>query len=324
MIQDPGDRSVAVAHTPNPALNGYPAKPESAGLPPRPLYSVCLELRQKVDNFLAENPKTAILRDVQVRVREAIGVVDEAFRRYGPDEISISYNGGKDCLVLLIIILACLARRYPPPSEDQPSQTPDGSADPGRFPDKFQAVYIVSLHPFSEIDEFVVSSSAEYHLEVARYELGMKQGLESYLADRPNIKAIFVGTRRTDPHGEKLTNFDPTDAGWPDFMRVHPVIDWHYAEIWAVSFNVHRVLQQDEERMQVSGGGGREALTQRQFIRHLDIPYCPLYDQGYTSLGGTKDTHPNPHLKRQGSNGGGFLPAYELIGDDEERLGRDR
>ena len=42
------------------------------------------------------------------------------------------------------------------------------------------------------------------------------------------MKAVFVGTRRTDPHGENLKHFDPTDAGWPAFMRVHPVIDWHY------------------------------------------------------------------------------------------------
>jgi len=46
--------------------------------------------------------------------------------------------------------------------------------------------------------------------------------------------------------------------------------------------------------------------------------------KGYTSLGGTRDTHPNPNLKKQGENGTGFLPAYELVGDSEERLGRDR
>ena len=45
---------------------------------------------------------------------------------------------------------------------------------------------------------------------------------------------MLVGTRRTDPHGDVLTHFDPTDRGWPPFMRVHPVIDWHYREIWAV------------------------------------------------------------------------------------------
>jgi 3'-phosphoadenosine 5'-phosphosulfate sulfotransferase (PAPS reductase)/FAD synthetase len=69
-------------------------------------------------------------------------------------------------------------------------------------------------------------------------------------------------------------------------------------------------------------------LTKTKFIRHLEIPYCPLYDKGYTSLGGTTDTHRNPALRRQSVSGSGtpsieFRPAYELIEDEEERLGRD-
>lgn len=123
------------------------------------------------------------------------------------------------------MILACLARRFPSPSG---ANIPNGSTNPTPFPEKFQAVYIVSPHPFPEAEAFVASSGAEYHLEVARYMLPMKKGLESYLADHPSIQAVFVGTRRTDPHGEKLSHFDPTDAGWPAFQRVHPLIDWHY------------------------------------------------------------------------------------------------
>ncbi|KAI1302220.1 phosphoadenosine phosphosulfate reductase [Xylaria venustula] len=294
MTHDRSDRSSSFpGQTSTSALNGNPASAASASSSHRTLHDICLEIRKKVDSFLAETPSNPLLRDLQARVRETIGVVDEAFQRYELREISISYNGGKDCLVLLIIILACLAHRLPPSNQDKLSQSPNGSSRSLYSPEKFQAVYIVSKHPFSEIDDFVASSSAQYHLDVTRYELSMKEGLEAYLEERPDIKAIFVGTRRTDPHGEKLTHFDPTDGGWPDFMRVHPVIDWHYAEIWA-------------------------------FIRHLDIPYCPLYDQGYTSLGGTQDTLPNPNLKKRDEKGGGFLPAYELVGDDEERLGRDR
>lgn len=118
----------------------------------------------------------------------------------------------------------------------------------------------------------------------------MRLAFTDYLADNPHIKAIFVGTRRTDPHGGNLTAFDETDRGWPKFMRVHPVIDWHYAEVWA-------------------------------FLRHLGVDYCDLYDMGYTSLGGTKDTHPNPALKVQGEEK--YRPAYELVEDGEERLGRE-
>lgn len=80
MQQHTGDRSVH--QTPTPILNGNPTKIEATGLPSRPLRDVCLDIRKKVDDFLAEEPTTSLLRDVQGRVREAIGVVNEAFRRY--------------------------------------------------------------------------------------------------------------------------------------------------------------------------------------------------------------------------------------------------
>ena len=65
----------------------------------------------------------------------------------------------------------------------------------------------------------------------------MKAAFADYLASEEGgaVKAIFVGTRRTDPHGGGLGFFDPTDHGWPKFLRCHPVIDWHYREIWGVS-----------------------------------------------------------------------------------------
>lgn len=103
------------------------------------------------------------------------------------------------------------------------------------------------------------------------------------------IQGIFVGTRRTDPHGGNLQSFTPTDGGWPPFMRILPVLEWRYQEVWA-------------------------------FLRHLDIPYCELYDLGYTSLGGTNDTHPNPVLRIAE---GKYLPAHELRKDEDERLGRE-
>lgn len=46
---------------------------------------------------------------------------------------------------------------------------------------------------------------------------------------------------------------------------------------------------------------------------------------GYTSLGGTDDTLPNPALKAHEGKPTktGFRPAYELMDDGEERLGRE-
>lgn len=76
--------------------------------------------------------------------------------------------------------------------------------------------------------------AGRYGLDVVRIAMGMREAFEVYLRVRPGTRAVLVGTRRTDPHGERLTHFDMTDHGWPKFMRVHPVIDWHYWEIWDV------------------------------------------------------------------------------------------
>ena len=123
----------------------------------------------------------------------------------------------------------------------------------------------------------------------------MKDAFSTYLSSPTGevIEAIFVGTRRTDPHGENLQAFDVTDHGWPSFMRVHPMLEWKYVEVWA-------------------------------FLQYMGLEWCELYDAGFTSLGGMRDTHPNPRLRYTDDEGRErFKPAWELEEDAEERLGRD-
>ncbi|KAF3901486.1 hypothetical protein ABW20_dc0102784 [Dactylellina cionopaga] len=361
------------------------------------LPAVCRRINSKLSAFLSKPPTTDRQRSVQEQTRISLFAIAKAIEVYGFEQIAISFNGGKDCLVLLILFLAALdeyftwkksssittttetpftaANVYPktpesvitasaspflPPLSSSPSSsstcsdkenenTPPAAINtplsngsnsssgistpipsPRRLstsssPYKIQTVYIHSTDPFAEVDQFVSECVRAYHLDLLRYDEknGMKSAFKVYLAQNPNVKAIFVGTRRTDPHGGLLNHFDLTDGGWPRFMRCHPVIDWHYGDIWGL-------------------------------LREMDIPYCILYDLGYTSLGGTRDTHPNPALQRKAStvhdesnhsNGdqlvspvekestmGGrkslgmcFKPAYELEfeADEKERLGRD-
>lgn len=139
--------------------------------------------------------------------------------------------------MLLILFLHGLYARYlrsGAPGRDV-ADTKGKKSEQGDYFRPIQSVYIMSKHPFVEVEDFVVMSERVYSLALQRYVMPMKVGFESYLADNPSVKAIFVGTRRTDPHGALLTNFDETDHGWPKFMRIHPVIDWHYVEIWSVS-----------------------------------------------------------------------------------------
>ncbi|KAF7556834.1 hypothetical protein G7Z17_g1177 [Cylindrodendrum hubeiense] len=207
---------------PNGVANGVAAPDAAHTLP-----DICYTLRKKVLAFLDETLEDATLQKVQQQVRISNGVIEDALRRYGPEHLSISYNGGKDCLVLLILLLACL------PTVDSSATTSgvdsdSGSSQPKPEPTPLKALYIVSSKPFQEVEDFVATTSKEYHLDLDRYTTKMRPALEEYLAKRPELKAIFMGTRRTDPHAELLTHFDVTDKDWPQFMRVHPVIDWHY------------------------------------------------------------------------------------------------
>jgi len=115
----------------------------------------------------------------------------------------------------------------------------------------------------------------------------MKNGMEEYLRTHSMIKGIVAGTRRTDPFSAHLCAFCHTDNGWPEFTRINPILDWEYQDVWRVM------------------------LT-------FKIPYCHLYDRGYTSLGSVHNTHPNPYLRSEG----GFLPAFNLQDGSHERDGR--
>ncbi|KAJ5770099.1 uncharacterized protein N7511_002150 [Penicillium nucicola] len=284
---------------------------DSTGTNLPPLPTVVARIHARVQSFLAEShPEDSLLASVQRQTRISLDVVATALKRYKLSELSVSYNGGKDCLVLLIIFLAGL---HPSTNTNTStsSQEQDVNAEHSLSAQalaeaeaqiaaatSIPCIYALPPDPFDEVEDFVISSAEAYRLCIMKYTTAppattLRSSFEDYLSRNPGIKAIFVGTRRTDPHGAQLTHFDRTDGGWPDFVRVHPVIDWHYAEIWA-------------------------------FIRHLDLRYCSLYDEGYTSLGGTSDTHPNPKL-RQGVDGqkADYLPAYQLTEDMAERLGRN-
>jgi len=102
------------------------------------------------------------------------------------------------------------------------------------------------------------------------------------------LKAIFMGTRATDPRASTLKDFSPTDPGWPPIMRVNPILHWNYCDVW-------------------------------EFILAMNIPYCELYDSGYTSIGSSHDTVPNPELRL---DDGKYHPAYKLIDGTKERAGR--
>ena len=141
---------------------------------------------------------------------------------------------------------------------------------------------------FPEVVDFMRRCASQYSLAVR--ELGsFKEGLATLVSE--GTRAVIMGTRASDPDGASLDgHFTPTSVGWPALLRVCPLLRWRYEDVWA-------------------------------FLRGASLDYCPLYDEGYSSLGSVGDSLQNPLLRR--TNGtDGYLPAWQLADGAYERMGR--
>jgi len=144
------------------------------------------------------------------------------------------------------------------------------------------------------VEAFVQQAVTDTNGRLFRYEADILQGLGAHVSAQrdvggPPVLAFVLGTRVGDPNCKGQTAFAPSSDWMPPFMRVNPILDWDYGLVWA-------------------------------FIRAFSLPYCALYDQGYTSLGHTEDTVPNPALARP--DGQGHYPAHMLADWTLERAGR--
>ncbi|ORZ30080.1 hypothetical protein BCR44DRAFT_110298, partial [Catenaria anguillulae PL171] len=224
----------------------------------------------------------ASLARLRTIIPPAVHILEHALDKYGPDHFGLSFNGGKDCTVLLHLMAAVWFHKLQ-------STTP-----------RIRTVHVQQQDGFVEEDAFVAKSAARYNLDLTPVQGPMQPGLSVFHKTYPSIHAVAVGTRRTDPWCQHLQPFSPCDVdkGWPDLMRVNPILDWQYSDVWL-------------------------------FLHALRVEYCVLYDLGYTSLGSKARTVRNPALKKTtqeieqgGEDAQEYWPAWRLMDASSERCGR--
>uniref|UniRef100_A0A7S3QYH2 FAD synthase n=1 Tax=Dunaliella tertiolecta TaxID=3047 RepID=A0A7S3QYH2_DUNTE len=216
---------------------------------------------------MTPSPPASLL---QQKVDKAVALLRRTLALYSPEQVAFSFNGGKDSTVLLQLLLTAVG----------------GNKETGLK--GIKSFIFTRKDDFPELLQFVAETNAQYSLGLEFMDSAdFKAGLESYLS-KTGVKAIVLGTRKDDPNAGDQQVFCPSSDGWPPFMRVNPIFDWTYHDVWT-------------------------------YLRSIEAPYCSLYDHGYTSLGGMNNTSPNRSLMR---GDGSFSPAYLLGEAALERAGR--
>lgn len=130
--------------------------------------------------------------------------IEKCLATYGFDNVFLTFNGGKDCTVLLHLLNIVKKIRY------RDYQKP------------IFCLYVRDNDTFPEQDKFVAQCQVFYNLDILTLPLGMKEALSEFLKRKPNMKASFLGTRRTDPYSETLNTFQVS------FCQYQSIINFTY------------------------------------------------------------------------------------------------
>lgn len=131
---------------------------------------------------------------------------------HGVNRIAVSFNGGKDSMVMLQLIIDAIG------------------LDTAR-----KLTYFVFDNPddFDELRAFRDMQVKTHGLKLITVARDMKEGLWQLHRDL-GLSAAFLGVREDDPSGKWITaHATPCTEGWPPMTLFCPVLRWKYADVWA-------------------------------------------------------------------------------------------
>lgn len=269
-----------------------------------------------LDALLQSGPGNA---NTAKKARHALRQIDRMLDVFEPGQLAFSFNGGKDSTVLMHLIKeAC-------------------SLHPTHAFTHVQPIWFQNpAHEFPALKEYVEEVAREHFT----YEQGLKTVTDEnlnrlwtmhittprdlieamrHLSSSTGLRCIIMGSRRTDPGCRDLQQIELMDLApiflsstlsrmkletrlnmrkldasvsahpaqgdlkEPSLLRFSPILEWSYRDIW-------------------------------DFIRAVEVPYCRLYDEGFSSIGTMIDTVRNPALLAKNIEptlAPGLVPAWQ-------------
>jgi FAD synthetase len=165
----------------------------------------------KVHAWLRSSPPDAREAEARRQIAAALDVIRSVFQDFPRDsELSLAFNGGKDCLVVLHLVLTV--------AHDLKRPLPS-------------VVYFDKPDEFEEMFAFMETCERDMSFSVRKLvHKDFKMNLAALVDE--GVKAVFMGQRRTDPNAPKTTVAEST-PGWPKVLRINPILDCTYETVWS-------------------------------------------------------------------------------------------
>lgn len=203
--------------------------------------------------------------DFNEKIAKTKIILKKAEKDYKFSDIAIAWKGGKDTTTLMHIILTVYNGNIPYPVmfNDTTLEFPQMYKFIEKVAHQWNLHLLIERHSEEDLTKYRKSRGSALKEEVARRAKinSLNRALEKF-----KLKGYMLGIRRDEnPARAKEKYFSPR----PNHIRIHPLLDFTEEDVW-------------------------------RYIKLFNVPYAPLYDQGYRSIGEKPFTKKSVGSERSG------------------------
>lgn len=185
----------------------------------------------------------------QEKIEKTKSVLREAETKFAPNDIFIAWKGGKDTTTMMAILRSLNKGQVPYRVffNDTTLEFPQTYEFIQKVTNLWGLDLIVERPTEVELTEYN-NAPDDSKKELARL---MKIAAINRAVEKYSIQAFMLGIRRDEnPARQNETYFSPRET----HTRIHPLLHFKESDVW-------------------------------KYIKEYDVPYSPLYDHGYRSVG---------------------------------------